>query len=218
MGMIVTPDFLAAQLELADSLHAGRDRMLQPQDLPGRYGRVVAALDHLLQAIGCEAVVAGGWAVWRHGYLGRVTQDVDIVVPVERIDELLRAAAVSGFEVLSAPPGRWPKLRHKESDVSVDLLPEGARPGTASKPAPTTIPHPSRLGARGTTLTYIDLTGLVELKLAAGRARDDSDIVELVCANPDQVDHIRRHLAGVHEHYVRRFDELVARAREQADR
>jgi len=218
MTSVVTAQRLADQLELADLLRAGRDRMLEPQDLPGRYGRVIRALDHLLHTIGSEAVVAGGWAVWRHGYLGRVTQNVDIVVPADAVDELLRAAAVSGFEVFPLRGGRWPKLRHKESDVDVRILPEGATPGTASKPAPTTIPHPSRLGAQAGVLKYVDLAGLVELKLAAGRARDDSDVVELVLANPDRVDAVRRHLATVHAHYVARFDELMVRAREQADR
>lgn len=117
--------------------------MLDPQDLPGRYGRVIHALDHILQAIGGEAVVAGGWAVWRHGYLGRVTQDVDIVVAAENLDELLRVAAVHGFEVPARRRGLWPKLHHKETGVDVDILPENAVPGTASQPAPTTIPHPA---------------------------------------------------------------------------
>jgi hypothetical protein len=218
MTTVATAQELAAQLELADLLRAGRDRMLEPQDLPGRYGRVIRALDHLLLAIRGQAVVAGGWAVWRHGYVGRVTQDVDIVVARDALDELLRAAAVSGFDVLPARGGRWPKLRHKESDVDVDLLPEGATPGTASKPAPTTIPHPSKFGAEIGALKYIGLAGLIELKLAAGRARDDSDVVELVLANPDQIDAVRRHLATVHAAYVARFDELAARAREQTDR
>jgi hypothetical protein len=191
--------------------------MHEPQDLPGRYGRVIHALDRLLQAIGCEAVVAGDWAVWRHGYLGRVTQDVDIVVPADKIETLLQAAALSGFEVLPTRPGLWPKLRHKESDISVDILPEGETPGTPSRPAPTQIPHPSRLGARGPTLAYVDLPGLIELKLAAGRARDESDVVELICTNLSEVDGIRRHLAGVHAQYVARFDGLVARAREESE-
>jgi len=216
--MSITPGSLNAQLQLADLLCAGRGTMLEPQDLPGRYGRVIAALDRLLRATQCEAVVAGGWAVWRHGYLGRVTQDVDIVVPAGRVEELLRVAAVSGFEVLPARPGVWPKLRHKESDVGVDILAEGARPGTPSKPAPTTIPHPSRLGAHGTVLKYIDLPALIELKLAAGRARDESDVVELIRANPQQVEAIRKHLGGVHGDYLTRFDELAARAEEQTDR
>ena len=192
--------------------------MLEPQDLPGRYGRVVRAFERLLEAVHGTAVVAGGWAVWRHGYLGRVTQDLDIVVPANLVDELLRAAAVSGFEVLPRGAGMWPRLRHKESDVQVDLLPEGATPGTADQPAPTKIPHPNQIGGHLGPLKYIKLPALIQLKLAAGRARDDSDVVELILANPDQVDGIRQHLAAVHRRYAARFDKLRARARQQKDR
>ena len=214
---IVTPAFLREQLELADELLAQRSRMFAPQDLPGRYGRVVRAVDHLLQATDCESVLAGGWAVWNHGFVGRITQDLDIVVPAAQVDELLRVAGVSGFEVLPRPEGRWPKLLHKDTGVEVDLLPEGGRPGTASRPAPTTIPHPAALGASGRALQYIHLPALIELKLAAGRARDESDVVELVRANPDHVETIRERLASVHADYVRLFDRLVQRSRDQAD-
>src|SRR4051794_36016529 len=126
----VTLEFLTQQLELADQLLTGRAVMLEPQDLPGRYGRVVKAVDHLLAILSCESVLGGGWAVWRHGFVGRVTQDIDIVLPAARIEEFLRAAAISGFEILPSLPGRWPKVRHKDTDVKVDILPEGARPGT----------------------------------------------------------------------------------------
>ena len=49
--MAVSLESLTQQLELADQLLAGTDRMFEPQDLPGRYGRVVRALDHLLQIV-----------------------------------------------------------------------------------------------------------------------------------------------------------------------
>jgi hypothetical protein len=191
--------------------------MLEPQDLPGRYGRAVKAVDHLLQAMGCEAVLGGGWAVWFHGFVGRMTQDLDIVLPAESIEEFMRVASVAGFEVLPQPEGRWPKVRHKDTNVQVDILPEGARPGTPSKLAPTTIPHPSRLGAAGTTLHYVSLPALIELKLAAGRVRDEADIVELLRVNTDQIATLRAHLQTVHPDYVLAFDRLVERAREQQD-
>src|SRR2546429_7595969 len=90
---------LTERLQLADELQAGRQTMLEPQDLPGRYGRVVKAVDHLLGVLNCEAVVGGGWAVWRQGYLGRVTQDVDIVVGADRPSGLVRAPGVAGLGV-----------------------------------------------------------------------------------------------------------------------
>ena len=88
-SMPFASDIISQQLELADALLSGMSRMLEPQDLPGRYGRVVRALDQVLNACDCESVVSGGWAVWRHGYLGRVTQVVDIAIPKANIDEFL---------------------------------------------------------------------------------------------------------------------------------
>jgi len=214
--MQLTAEALSQQLELADALLAGRDRMLEPQDLPGRYGRVVRAIDQVLHACNCEAVVSGGWAVWRHGYLGRVTQDIDIALPKVSIEQFLQAAAVTGFELLSQPEGRWPKLRHRETGIEVDILPEGGRPGTAARPAPTTIPHAVTMGAVRGSLRYILLPSLIELKLAAGRLRDEADVVELARENCDRLDELRRHLTAVHPQYARRFEELLAHLDEPA--
>ena len=213
----MTPQVLVEQLELADQLLAGRDEMLDPQDLPGRYGRVVKALDRVLQAIGAEAILGGGWAVWRHGYVGRVTQDVGVVVAAADLPEFLRVAAVSGFERLIDVPGRWPKLVHQDTGIDVDILPEGERPGTPSRPAPTAIRHPAAMGASGSKLKYVALEPLIELKLAASRTRDESDVVELIRANPDQVEAVRQHLAAIHGDYVTAFDRLLERAREEQD-
>ena len=214
--MQLTSELLTRQLELADALLAGRETMLEPQDLPGPYGRVVRALDHVLSACHCEAVVGGGWAVWRHGYVGRVTQDIDIALPQARIDEFLRTAAVSGFDVLAQPAGRWPKLQHRETGIDVAILPEGGRPGTASHPAPTTIPHPIPMGAILGQLKYSSLPSLVELKLAAGRLRDDADVIELARSNPNRVEKVRRHLQSVHPRYAARFEELLSQLDEPA--
>jgi hypothetical protein len=214
----VTLEFLTERLDLADQLRERRQTMLDPQHLPGRYGRVIKGVDHLLDILQCPSVLAGGWAVWRHGFVGRVTQDIDIVLPADRIEEFVRLASVSGFEVLPQPQGRWPKVRHKDTDIKVDILPENARPGTADKLAPTTIRHPLTMGAQGCSLTYVTLSALVELKIAAGRIGDEHDVVELIRANPDDVDVIRRHLAGIHADYVQAFDVLVKRGATQEER
>ena len=213
----VTLEFLAEQIELAEQLMVGRDAMTEPQDLPGRWGRAIRAVNHILGVMACDAVLGGGWAVWRHGYSARVTQDVDIALPADRVEEFLRVASVSGFEVLAQRPGRWPKVRHKETGVKVDILPEGAQPGTPSHPAPTVVPHPSRMGAVSGKLRYMELGSLVELKLAAGRARDEADVVELVRENLQKVATIRKHLSSVHPDYVAAFDRLVERAKDQRD-
>jgi hypothetical protein len=149
--------------------------------------------------------------------VGRVTQDIDIVLPNDRLDDFKQAASASGFDVLSPPAGRWPKLHHRETGIEVDILPEGGRPGTASRPAPTTIPHPALMGAVRTALSYMSLPSLIELKLAAGRLRDEADVVELIRQNRDRVDEVRLHLQAVHDRYANRFDELLAQADEPAN-
>jgi hypothetical protein len=142
--------------------------------------------------------------------VGRITQDVDIVLPSDRVADFLRAASVSGFEVLAQAEGRWPKLMHRETGIEVDVLPEGGRPGTASNLAPTTIPHPKGMGAVRGVLRYISLPSLIELKLASGRLRDEADVLELARENRDQLEGVRQHLALVHSLYVDRFDKLLS--------
>jgi hypothetical protein len=56
------------------------------------------------------------------------------------------------------------------------------------------------------------------LKVAAGRVRDQADVIELVRANEDQVEGIRRHLTAIHSDYVVQFERLVEQARKQVDR
>jgi hypothetical protein len=209
--------FLTEQIELSDQLNAGRKVMMEPQDLPGRYGRVVRAIDHLLQATNTEAVLGGGWAVWRHGFTARLTQDLDIALPADRIDEFQRVAAVSGFELLPQKPGRWPKMRHKETGVQVDMLPEGGRPGVVGRLAPTTIPHPRTMGAEPGRLHYMTLAAIILLKVAASREQDKSDIVRLIRSNADQIESLRSQLAAAHSQYAESFDVLVDSAARQSD-
>jgi hypothetical protein len=65
------------------------------------------------------------------------------------------------------------------------------------------------MGAIRGTLKYISLPSLIELKLAAGRLRDEADVLELARENRDRLDDVRRHLVSVHSQYASRFEELV---------
>lgn len=216
--MPITLAKLTEKLELSEQLRAGRSTMIEPQDLPGRFGRIVHDLDRVLTVINGRSVMAGGWAVWRHGYVARVTEDIDIVLAADQIEEFLRVAAVAGFDVLHPPEGRWPKVQHKDTNITVDILPQGARPGVASRPAPTLIRHPVEMGGTEPRVQYVGLPALIELKLAAGRARDINDIVELIRANGDRIAAIRQHLEGIHPQYVEQFNRLVIEAAQDDER
>ena len=96
-------------------------------------------------------------------------------------------------------------------------IPEGERPGIASKRAPTTIRHPAQMGGTRATLHYITLPSLIELKIAAGRVQDQADVIALVRANPEKIESIRQHLCTIHADYVSEFERLVDRAQKQED-
>jgi hypothetical protein len=64
------------------------------------------------------------------------------------------------------------------------------------------------MGAVRGVLKYISLPALIELKLAAGRLRDEADVVELARENSERLDEIGRHLETVHSQYAGRFEEL----------
>ena len=109
-------------------------------------GGCVRVLDRLLEAL----PMARQW--WQGaGRLApslpraRVTQDVDIVVPAGLVDALIRAASVGGFEVPPRGVGMWPSFRRKESDIRVDLLPEG-NTGAVRKAGPHDDPASVPLG------------------------------------------------------------------------
>ena len=190
---------LTEQLTLADALLVtDGGKVMRPSELPGRYGRVIRDLERLVVATDVHAVVAGGWAVWRHGYVGRVTQDVDIVIPAVSQEVVLRVAPMFGFDVLPVREGMWPKLTHRETAIDVDLMPEAGIPGTPTRPATVPIRHPSVYGAKAGELSFIELSGLFELKLGAHRARDVADLVELIKVNPSQFFVLRSSLTKHH--------------------
>lgn len=201
--------------EIAEQLLIMDAETTEPRDLPGRYGRVVRDLERLLKATATLSVVAGGWAVWRHGFAGRVTEDVDIVVPLDRLEALQSAAAMCGFNYLHPPEGRWPKLQHRETNIEVDFLPESKLPGTLARPGLVPIGHPSRYQASLDGLRFISLPGLIELKIGAGRAKDIADLIALIQHNPHQLAAISEHLKQIHPEYAFRFEPLILQATDE---
>jgi hypothetical protein len=136
---------LFEQLALAERLRAGRSSMTEPQDLPGRFGRVVRAVDRVLLATGCMAVVGGGWAVWRHGYVGRVTQDLDIALPADRVADFLQAAAAAtGPSAACGPAGSpsRPGASARRSPSTASRLPASSPAASGS----SETPRPPRRG------------------------------------------------------------------------
>ena len=111
-----------------------------------------------------------------HGY-PRFTVDVDIIVPdVQLAREKL---SMNGFK---ENPGSGMTVTDRETKVEIDVLPGGGKVG----PGPLTFPMPTQVSENPLILTLPDL---ISMKLSShtgspfDRARDYSDVVELVKAN-----------------------------------
>lgn len=128
--------------------------------------RVTERLDRL----GIAYAVAGGLALFRHGYR-RFTEDVDLLVTEEGLRRL---------------NGGKRHLRDTETGVAIEFLVTGHYPGDG-RPQPVAFPDPGSSATVVDGIAYLNLDRLIELKLAAGlsaphRLRDFADALELIAA------------------------------------
>jgi hypothetical protein len=138
--------------------------------------KITARLDEL----GIPYAVAGGMALFNHGYR-RFTEDVDILVTRQGL-----AAIHTQLEGLGYLPP-FPKSRHlRDTDlgVKIEFLVTGDYPGDG-KPKPVAFPDPLAAAVEHEGVKYLNLPTLVELKLASGmtnpdRMRDLADVLELI--------------------------------------
>lgn len=146
-------------------------------------GAVHAALRRITQrldALGVAYAVAGGMALFKHGYR-RFTDDVDLLVSsagLRRIHQEL-----PGLGYVHAFAGSK-NLRDTEKGVKIEFLVEGDYPGDG-KPKPVRFPAPEAVAVDFDGIKVIGLNALVELKLASGmsgadRAKDLGDVQELI--------------------------------------
>jgi hypothetical protein len=124
--------------------------------------------------------VAGGMAAFAHG-LRRFTEDVDILVSREGLEEIHRQLEGLGYIPLFAGSKN---LRDAESGVRVEFLVAGDYPGDG-KPKPVAFPDPDRANIEKDGIRWLTLPKLIELKLASGmtnstRMKDLSDVQEMI--------------------------------------
>jgi hypothetical protein len=145
--------------------------------------RVQEALRKLtkrLNELGVPYAVAGGMALFRHGYR-RFTEDVDILVTRQALATIHSELRGLGY----LPPFPTSKhLRDTELGVKIEFLVTGDYPGDG-KPKPVAFPDPSVAAVEYEGVWYLKLPTLIELKLASGmtnanRMKDLADVLELI--------------------------------------
>jgi hypothetical protein len=156
--------------------------------------------------------VMGGMAVNAHKYQ-RTTGDVDVLLTSEGLEEFQRRYVTKNY---LQREGRSRRFLDKANNIQVDCLVTGRFPGSGS-PGPIAFPNPADVAEEIQKIRVVNLLTLVQLKLAARRSRDFSDVVELIRFNNlDESFAIQLH-DSVRQDYIecleekRRNDEYEAR-------
>ena len=146
-------------------------------------GAVQDALQRItkqLNELGIPYAIAGGMALFRHGYR-RFTEDVDILVTREGLKAIHHALEGRGY---IRPFAKSKSLRDTEAGVKIEFLLTGDFPGDG-KPKQVQFPDPASVTIELDGIKYLNLPALVELKLASGmtgadRIKDLADVQELI--------------------------------------
>jgi hypothetical protein len=141
--------------------------------------KTLEAIAQRLDELGIPYAIAGGMALFFHGYR-RFTEDVDILVTAEGLQEIHRELEGLGY----LPPFVGSKnLRNTEYGVRIEFLVMGDYPGDG-KPKPVAFPDPEVSSVEIEGIHFLRLESLIELKLASGRTpgrlRDLGDVQELI--------------------------------------
>jgi hypothetical protein len=134
-----------------------------------------------LEELGISYAVAGGMAMFFHGYR-RFTEDVHIVVTSEGLKRIHDELDGLGYLPLFAGSKH---LRDAESGVRVEFLATGQFPGDG-RPKPVAFPNPADSATIIDGIRFLNLPALIELKLASAtalcRRKDLGDVQELIRA------------------------------------
>jgi hypothetical protein len=133
--------------------------------------RVIKRLDKA----GIAYAVVGGMAVNAHGRK-RTTADLDLLLTAEGLTEFRRRFVPKDYEEVSGRPRRF---SDRKNGVKIDFLVTGLFPGSGV-PGPIAYPDPAVVGEVIDDARVVDLTTLIQLKLAARRYQDFADAVALI--------------------------------------
>jgi hypothetical protein len=128
-----------------------------------------------LEKAGIPYAVVGGLAVDVHGH-HRLTNDVDVLMTPASLAEFRRLFVPKSY---SQVPGRDRRFVDRANKVTIDVLITGGIPGWGQK-TPIRFPDPGKAREQIGSIYYLDLTNLIQLKLAARRHQDFADVVKLI--------------------------------------
>lgn len=122
--------------------------------------------------------IVGGMAVNAHRY-ERTTGDVDVLLTRAGFAEFRRRFVPKSYDPVAGHPRRFLDRRF---ECTFDVLITGLFPGSG-RPGPIAFPDPAATAQVIEKAQVVNLPTLIQLKLAARRWRDFSDVVELIRFN-----------------------------------
>jgi hypothetical protein len=165
-----------------------------------------------LKRAGIPYAILGGMALNAHRYQ-RTTKDVDFLLTAQGFETFCRDFVGKYYDHVAGRPRRF---LDRKSGVTVDILVAGSFPGTG-KPGPIAFPDPTAVSELIDKHSVVNLTTLVELKLAARRWRDFADVIELIRVNHLDESFLEKLHPAVRQDFIecleekRREDEYEAR-------
>jgi hypothetical protein len=209
----------------------------------GKVQESLRRITRRLNELGIPYAVAGGMALYRHGFR-RFTEDVDILVTRDGLKRIHEELDGRGFV---RPFEKSKNLRDADTGVKIEFLLTGDYPGDG-KPKEIAFPDPADVAIDSGEIKILGLQSLITLKLASGlsgadRKKDLVDVEELVktlglneslaAQLPSSVQpayqEICQRLASVRKRYVKLWrnkwltsnatsvDEMIASLRSAAD-
>jgi hypothetical protein len=138
------------------------------------YQEALAVLKNLSQREKIPLAIIGGAATIHHGY-ERSTTDIDVVVSSNDFQRLVRVVHEYNLQVEQYNPYGYLDLSY--NGVPIDVVEEGSPAGDAD--SGETMQHPNALGV-SEGVGFANLDNWVRMKLSAGRAKDDADLIEVL--------------------------------------
>lgn len=145
----------------------------------GAVQKTLMRITERLTEIGVDYAVAGGMALYSHGFR-RYTEDVDLLVTSDGLVKLHEALDGPGY---IRPFATSKNLRDAETGVRIDFIVSGQFPGDG-QPGPVAFPLPHEVAETRDNMRVVSLAKLVELKLASGQAphrlKDLGDVQQVI--------------------------------------
>ncbi len=128
-----------------------------------------------LEKVKIPHAIIDAMAVNAHGHR-RTTADLDLLVTAEGLGEFQRRFVPKNYQTI---PQRSRRFTHRTSGVTIDFLVTGRFPGSGV-PGPIAFPDPAAVSETKEEASVVNLTTLIQLKLAARRYKDFADVISLI--------------------------------------